>query len=814
MKFTNTLLAALMLAKFSAFTASAALIADSTQHNPPGYMTADQTERYLTEKFQLDSPSRRYNKDAPVFLKTWTEDEKAAQRKAYAEAKAGLDRAIAEKAAEFTFLPGVYRYPGTGVTVQGATNLTIHAAGCEFVSEPVNEHFDGFLFSRCDNVTLKGPLVLDSSEMPYFQGTVLSYSKPGDGAVEIRLQPMKGYKLQHRHMDGYKSPAGVFDPETGAQIHRGQWRVFKGEYNPDGTVTVRSPKWGPNSESIAVGRIFALSGLGSSCGSAFSFQECKNMTIDGMDSFSGANFFGFGIEGRFTVRNFRLIPRPGTSRLVTTGVGQFNYACDMTVEDSEFGVAWDDGINYMGKMGMMYRQASPNQGYAGKDFKPGSTLRFFSFDECTPLGSVDVAACEPIKDTKVKADMAEDFKAFLEANNRKRGNWNRFPSLITFTKDFAVPNNALVDEIRHDAPCSITVRRTVWLDQGAQALSIKGVQKGIIENNLFIRNAGTAVWIGFDSSWGEGPIPNHVAIRGNVIRANPRHGNGRADACIGIAAGMADPSKNNSIMRDMVIEDNKIVEPTAGGIFLGNVDGGTIRNNVVDYSGSEPPTLPQHYNAGAIVVNACRNVVVENNRLTCTRAFPNEILLLGNYDKESVVLKNNTIVSAPRPELADKGKTQSFNPVWAFYQPQGSTGWRFQFAPTGSQEIQDMPTPYWWVGKERELGKGYFSPNGNWGGVLQARAGSHFDPILVFVAPRNGKLRVDCDRIVNNGHAPARMAILKNKENLWPNEGFETIEPAASSSVHLEVEVAKGDRLFFRFNGGALFFKPILTYLQ
>jgi hypothetical protein len=78
--------------------------------------------------------------------------------------------------------------------------------------------------------------------------------------------------------------------------------------------------------------------------------------------------------------------------------------------------------------------------------------------------------------------------------------------------------------------------------------------------------------------------------------------------------------------------------------------------------------------------------------------------------------------------------------------------------------------------------------------VLQARAGSHFDPILAFVAPKNGKLRVDCDRIVNNGQAPARMAILKNKEDLWPREGFEIIEPAA------------------RVNGGALFIKPIVTY--
>ena len=33
----------------------------------PGYMTADETERYLTDKFQLNAPSRRYNKRSSGF---------------------------------------------------------------------------------------------------------------------------------------------------------------------------------------------------------------------------------------------------------------------------------------------------------------------------------------------------------------------------------------------------------------------------------------------------------------------------------------------------------------------------------------------------------------------------------------------------------------------------------------------------------------------------------------------------------------------------------------------------------------------------
>jgi len=773
-------------------------------------MTANETERYLTEKFQLGAPSRRYHKEAPLHLKTWSAAEKDAQRKAYEEAKSMFDKAVAEKAGSFTFPPRVYRYPGTGITVQGATNFTILAPGCEFICEPVDDKFTGFRFSRCDNVTLKGPLVLDAAVMPYFQGTVLSFSKPGEGAVEVKVQPMQGYSLRPGHLNAARSRAAVFDPATGAQISRGQWTGFRAETNAEGTVVMRSPKWGPNIDALAVGCIMAVEG----CGSAFAFRECRNMTIDGMDSYAGGNFIGFGIKDRFTVRNFRLIPRPGTSRLVANGVGQFDYTCDLTMEDSEFGMGWDDGINCMGKMGMVYRQVAPNQILAGRDPAPGSTLRFFRYDDFAPVGSAEVAACEPVKDAKVKADMLAGFKAFLDARNRT-GNWFKHPSLITFTKDFAVSDNAVLDEIiRNDKPCTITVKRTVWYDQAASAICVKGVKRGTIENNLFIRNAGSGVEVGFDCWWAEGPIPNHVAIRGNVFKGNPRNGDGKPAACISVYAGIADPTKNNAIMRDMVIEDNKIVEPTAGGIIIGNVDGATIRNNVIDFSDSQPPVSPQHYQTGAIVVNTCRNLVVEKNRITCSAAFPNEILLLGNNDKDSVVVKNNTILSAPRPELPDKDKTRSFNPLWAFYQPQGSMGWRFQFAPVGSQEIQDMPTRYWWVGQKRDLGKGYFSANGNWGGVLQARPGSQFDPVLAFVVPRTGKVRVECERIVNNGKASARLEILKNEENLWPKTGFETVEPGAFSSAHLETEVAKGDHLLFRINGGTLFFKPIVTYIQ
>lgn len=765
-------------------------------------MTADEAERYLTEKFQLGAPSRRYDKDAPLHLKTYSEEEKAAQRKAYDNAKAGLDRAVAEKADSFTFPPGVYRYPGTGISVHGATNLTIHAAGCEFICESVNDNFEGFVFSRCDAVTLKGPMVLDSEVMPYFQGVVLGFSKPGEGAVEVKVRPLQGYPLRPRHVKE-NSRAAVFDPDTGAQISRGQWSRFRAENAADGTVILRSPKWDDNIDSLAVGRIMALEGYGT----AFSFRDCKNMTIDGMDSFAGGTFTGAGIEGRFTVRNFRLIPRPGTNRLVASQIGQFNYACDFTVEDSEFGMGWDDGINDMGAMGMVYRQVAPNQILASRDPAPGSTLRFFRYDDFAPVGSVEVASCEVLKDPKAKAEMQEGFDAFLAAKKQK-GRWCKHPSLVTFTKDFAVPDNAILDEIVRDKPCTITVRRTVWYDQASSAICVKGVKRGTIENNLFLRNAGSGVEIGFDYYWAEGPIPNHVTIRGNIFKGNPRNADGRAAACISVGAWIADPGKNNSIMRDMVIEDNKIVAPTCGGIILGNVDGGSIRNNVIDCSDSQPPEMPQNPKAAAIVVNTCRNVVVENNRITCTPAFPNEILLLGNYEKDSVVLKNNTIVSAPTPERMD-----SFNSLWALNQPQGKFGWRFQSSPIGSQQFTDMPTPHWWAGQANEVGKGYFVPNQNRGGMIKARAGLN-DVVIAFVAPRDGKLRVDCNGIFNDGETPARIAIQKNGANLWPKDGFETVQPQTSSNAHLEVEVSKGDRLLFRVSGGTLFFKPLVTFIK
>jgi hypothetical protein len=235
--------------------------------------------------------------------------------------------------------------------------------------------------------------------MPYFQGALLAFSEPGKGPAELKVRPMPGYALRPKHFTR-EHRAAVFDPDSGALITGGQWGGWLAESNADGTVTLRNPKWGANIGALAVGRIIALEGTGS----AFSFQTCRNMTIDGMNSYGGGLFFGFGIEGRFAVRNFRLIARPGTNRLVANQVGQFDYRCALTVEDSEFGMGWDDGINYMGKMGMVYRQVSPNQILAGRAPAPGSTLRFFSYDDFAPLGSADVAACEPVTDAKMKGD--------------------------------------------------------------------------------------------------------------------------------------------------------------------------------------------------------------------------------------------------------------------------------------------------------------------------------------------------------------------------------------------------------------------------
>jgi hypothetical protein len=684
--------------------------------------------------------------------------------------------------------------------------MTIHAAGCEFICETVDDKFDGFLFERCETVTLKGPLVVDGEVMPYFQGTVEEVTKKGEGMCDIKVRPFPGYLLRPRQVEEMNRGA-VFDPDTGALLTRGQWGTWKGVANADGTVTLSCTKGVRNMHAMAVGRIFALEGYAQS----FIFRECRNMTIDGMDSFAGGAFGGHGIEGRFTVRNFRLIPRPGTNRLVANQVAQFDYRCDLTVEDSEFGMGWDDGINYMGKMGMVYHQVSPKQILAGRDPAPGSTLRFFNYDNLAPLGSAVVASCQPVKDDAVQDDMKQGFEAFLAARKQK-GNWYKHPSLVTFTEDFAVPDNAVIDEIVNDKPCAITVRRTVWQDQSASVICVKGVKHGTIENNLFIRSAGSGVWIGFDFYWAEGPIPNDVAIRGNVFKRNPWCRDGVPEASIFVGAGIPDAQGNGVLMHGMVIEDNKILAPSCGGIFLGNVEGGIIRNNVIDFSLSDPPELPQYPTAGAIKVSSCRDVIVEGNRITCTSAFPNEILVLDGGPKENITVKNNMIVSAPLPEQMVR-----FVSLLALQHPQGRMGWRFQEASPGSSATRDIPTTCSLLDTKGEAGNPYFLPKcrgdgSSWSGTIVARANSVRDVAMTFEAPRAGKVLLDCDMIVNEASVPGRIEILRNGTNLWPKKGFETVEPASSSSAHVQAEVAKGDLLQVRVSGAPLLVNPIVTY--
>lgn len=782
--------------------AASAPVAAAAVDDPPA-MTAAEAEHHLTEKFQLGHPSRRYCRDAPLHPRTWTDEEKAAQRQALDDAQARLDTAVAEHAAAFTFPPGVYRFSGKkGIRITSATNMTIHASDCEFVREPVDDAFAGFLFKKCRDVVLAGPLILDSEAMPYFQGTIIEASEPGpDATPRITVRPMPGYGLR----PGQRTKPGrimIFDENSGSLLSVGQWGGFVAADNPDGTVTVTGERWGRNADSARVGRILALEGQAS----AFEFRDCANMTIDGFASYAGG-MFGDGVtDGHYIVRNFRLIPRPGTNRLVANQVVQPFYTSDFLVEDSEFGVGWDDGINFIGKMGMVYRQSGPREIVAGRDATVGAELRFFMFDGFAPVGTATVVACEPLTDAETKAAMTEDFQAFLAARKRT-GNWVKRPARITLDRDLLVPPNAVIDEVRHDRPCSITVRRTVWSDLAAQAILIRGARRGLIENNLFMRSAGSAIAVGFDYFWAEGPIPNNVTIRGNVIRDNPRDAEGLPTAAINVFADVADPSGNNAILHGMVIEGNLIVGPTAGGIRLGNVGGGVIRNNVIDFSASPAPRLPQSDRAGAIVVENSSDIVVEGNAITCTPAHPNEILVLGNCDRDTVVVRENAVRSAPAPRAM-----RQFSAVWALGQPQGSQGWRFQHAPPDGAAVEDMPTPFWWVGDAGNFGLGYVAADWARGGRIKARAGGRSDVVLTFAAPRSGTVRIDCGEIANEGPAVARIAIRKNGENLWPSEGSETVPPHAATAARLETPVAAGDTIQFRVGGGTLFLAPVITY--
>ncbi len=265
----------------------------------------------------------------------------------------------------------------------------------------------------------------------------------------------------------------------------------------------------------------------------------------------------------------------------------------------------------------------------------GETVLFSKFDTFEKIGSAKVINSQPITDSATINTIQSEIDAFCDANRIYKRAVK--PVIITLDRDLVVPNKSAAEEILDSKPCTITVKRTVWSELAAQHILVRGVKQGTIENNIFYGGPLPAIEISFGQYWLEGPRPNNVTIRGNVIKNSSYRGGERGAICI--KAGINQPEVNNAGKRgewgEAIITitpshrpENETTEPYHKNIKIENntfktfdiplvharsVRGLTFSNNEIIKTNTYKPYAWQK---SSFLLDGCREVVISGNKLS------------------------------------------------------------------------------------------------------------------------------------------------------------------------------------------------------
>jgi len=616
-------------------------------------------EAELREKFGYQNDRHPYSADDPAYTVVYSEEQKQQQRTAGREMFANLLKAAAGPKAprEFTIPPGMYRVDPDQMQLSGVSDFTIRAPGVEIIVDS-EKSGNAFVFHSCTNIMLTGrapgtngalirsnspALVIDSQQLPMSVSRILACD-PKQRTLDVEILP--GYTLdlpETERMIAYNSLGQMLNVEQmgwkGLTALGGRkFRLITNSFhNPINQASVLIP-----------GNLLVLhNGHQSRTHGACSSRECRDMTFESIRVYNGGGApADHGTAGYTVFRDWRLFPRPGTSRLpIATGLGQFSKnGGTFLFEDCEFGAHLDDGINLLSGMSVVGRQESPTSMLVTGWEKPtaGSTLSFYDYTSWAKFGDAKVLDSEEIKDPEVLAEV----NAFAAKNRTVQNARHAFRAALD--RKMPVKPFAMVVHSDYRAD-SIVVRGCLFRDQLAQIMLLQGVKSGLIENNLLLRSTGGGVSAQFAQYWWEGPMPSNLTIRNNVFRDNPVSAavNGfEGNGSIAIFAGTKYPT-NERLLSGFRIEGNLIINPSVYGIVVRNTDDVVIQHNRIVNPGAREvngtfrgkPIAEQY---AAICLDAVSHATVTDNEFVFGNPRCQQgVLVEPNCDAATLRIENN-----------------------------------------------------------------------------------------------------------------------------------------------------------------------------
>ncbi len=546
--------------------------------------------------------------------------------------RAAVKAAIAAgPGAEVLFGPGVYILADeesnkTGVLVSQADGLTIRGVSSKTEILVTNPRIGVFGLTACKNTWVRG-LTVDYNPPPFTQGTVVSV-EPNAGHFDYALQddfPSLAEPWFAECAEPYGKWGMIFDRnerrlKTGAPdfIFMRRWEHI------EGNVWRMFPREGEAGKLCAMdpGDPFVYMARGGRA--IISFHACSDSGVEDITIHAAPGLaMALVANERVTVRNVRILHRPGTQRLLTLdadGVHCQQNRVGPIIENCLFEGMADDSINIYCPPNDVLEVVSSTELLTGAKTHvlPGDELLVFDPRAGRVLGTAKAASATRESGTwrLVLSEAIEGITAGKDHTDA-----DSLFNLSASGEGFIIRNNTFRLHRRH----------AIYLRGGP----------GLVEGNLIDRTAGLGIVLSNEPDWPEGPLPRDVIVRNNTVKGvgYARH---YADSIRGAgicvnALRLGQELAEDMAARDITIADNTIIDPPGSGVFVGSATGVTVSNTKVVYNGAPRG----HEHAAPVLITHAKDVTVDGVEVESPGAWDGEAVRVLDPETSEVTVVTN-----------------------------------------------------------------------------------------------------------------------------------------------------------------------------
>jgi hypothetical protein len=364
-------------------------------------------------------------------------------------------------------------------------------------------------------------------------------------------------------------------------------------------------------------------------GWGFTIQRSRNIHIANVAYYASGGQAGFVInhsEGDISFRHFSVDVPPGSGQRFASAGGAmvFNNRIRLDIEDSDFALTDDDDLNMGSNSSHVLAQRDARTlviegGPQRSDYQSGDHIEIWDWeakkvrDRATVVqasGDGDSTQLVLDHDVHVERTGVGPLAAFLASNPTG----DIHPARHANEYD-SIDRVANLDDVG-----TITVRNSRFQSLRARNLLIKA-SNSIIENNVFHDTTMASILVGPEFYWDEGPSVHHLLIRNNTFQdvsgssifvaahtTESEFGSGRSSS---------HPMPLSLVNTDIRIEGNLFTgfghysQGIAGKqgvpVYLRNVDGGRITDNVFKSPDPDCPSAPR------ILIGASNHILLGDN---------------------------------------------------------------------------------------------------------------------------------------------------------------------------------------------------------